>query len=232
MTSVSTHILVIDDERTIRQFVRVSLVSRGNRITEAATGTAGVFHAIMQTPDVVVLDLGLPDIDGLEVIRRIRESSQVPIIVISARGQNGDEATALNEGANDYLSKPFTIDKLLKSIDALVCHAKQPSLDMVSQVFAVEHLRVDFSQKTVSVDDREVKLSATEYGILSSLIVHAGSIVTLNQLRKEIKGTNGPLEAQQLLTSMAQLRRKLEEDVIHPRYVLSEPGLGYRLAVT
>ena len=232
MTSVSAHILVIEDERAIRQFVRASLVGHGFRMTEAATGTAGVFHAIMQTPDVVVLDLGLPDIDGLEVIRRIRESSQVPIIVISARGQNGDEATALNEGANDYLSKPFTIDKLLKSIDALVCHAKQPSLDMVSQVFAVEHLRVDFLQKTVSVDDREVKLSATEYGILSSLIVHAGSIVTLNQLRKEIKGTNGPLEAQQLLTSMAQLRRKLEEDVIHPRYVLSEPGLGYRLAVT
>ena len=111
-----THILVIDDERAIRQFVRASLVSHGYRMTEAATGTAGVFHAIMQTPDVVVLDLGLPDIDGMEVIRRIRESSQVPIIVISARDQNRNEAAALNAGANDYLSKPFRSGELLKRI--------------------------------------------------------------------------------------------------------------------
>ena len=110
---VGTHILVIDDERAIRQFVRASLVGHGCRVTEAATGTAGVFHAIMQTPDAVVLDLGLPDIDGVEVIRRIRESSKVPIIVISARDQNRNEAAALNAGANDYLSKPFSNDELL-----------------------------------------------------------------------------------------------------------------------
>ena len=227
-----THILVIEDERAIRQFVRASLVGHGYRITEAATGTAGVFHAIMQTPDIVVLDLGLPDIDGMEVIRRIRESSEVPIIVISARGQIHDEVAALNAGANDYLSKPFTTDELLKRIDALVRQAMQPSLDMVSQVFALDHLRVDFSERTVSVDDHKVQLSPTEYGILFSLIVHAGSIVTLDQLCKEIGGPNSPLEAQQLRTSVAQLRRKIEEDVVHPRYVLSEPGVGYRLAVT
>ena len=227
-----THILVIDDERAIRQFVRASLVGHGCRVTEAATGTAGVFHAIMQTPDVVVLDLGLPDIDGVEVIRRIRESSKVPIIVISARDQNRNEAAALNAGANDYLGKPFSNDELLKRIDVLVRHAMQPSFDTVSQVFAVDHLRVDVSQRTVSVDDREVKLSPTEYGILFSLIVHAGSIVTLDQLRSEIGGPNGPLEVQQLRISVAQLRRKIEEDVVHPRYVLSEPGVGYRLAVT
>ena len=227
-----THILVIEDEGAIRQFVRASLVGHGYRITEAATGTAGVFHAIMQTPDVVVLDLGLPDIDGMEVIRRIRESSQVPIIVISARDQNRNEAAALNAGANDYLSKPFSNDELLKRIDILVRHAMQPSLDTVSQVFAVDHLRVDVSQRTVSVDDREVKLSPTEYGILFSLIVHAGSIVTLDQLCREISGPNGPLETHQLRISVAQLRRKIEEDVVRPRYVLSESGVGYRLAVT
>jgi len=201
-------------------------------MTEAATGTAGVFHAIMQTPDVVVLDLGLPDIDGMEVIRRIRESSPVPIIVISARGQNRDEAAALNAGANDYLSKPFRSDELLRHIDALVRHAMQPSLDMASQFFAVDDLRVDFSQRTVSVGDREVELSATEYGILFSLIVHTGSIVTFDQLRREIGGPNTSLEAQQLRTIVAQLRRKIEEDVVHPRYILSETGVGYRLAVT
>ena len=227
-----THILVIEDERAIRQFVRASLVGHGYRVTEAATGTAGVFHAIMQTPDIVVLDLGLPDIDGMEVIHRIRESSRVPIIVISARGQNRDEVAALNAGANDYLSKPFTTDELLKRIDALVRHAMQPSLDVVSQVFALDHLRVDFSERTVSVGDREVKLSPTEYGILFSLIIHAGSIVTLDQLRREIGSPKGRIEALQLRISVSQLRRKIEEDVVHPRYVLSEPGMGYRLAVT
>jgi len=228
MTGFNQRVLVIDDELAIRQFVRVSLVSHGYRTTEAATGTAGVFHAIMQTPDGVVLDLGLPDIDGMEVIRRIRESSQVPIIVISARGQNCDEVAALNAGANDYLSKPFNTDELLKHIDILVHHAMQQPIDMASQVFSVDDLRVDFSQGTVSVGDREVELSPTEYGILFSLIVHAGSIVTLDQLRRDI----GPLEAQQLRTCVAQLRRKIEEDLVHPRYVLSEPGVGYRLAVT
>jgi len=227
-----THILVIEDERAIRQFVRASLVGHGYRVTEAATGTAGVFHAITQAPDVVVLDLGLPDIDGVEVIRRIRESSKVPIIVISARDQNRNEAAALNAGANDYLGKPFSTDELLKRIDVLVRQAMQPSLDTVSQVFAVDHLRVDFSQRTVSVGGREITLSPTEYGILFILIVHAGSIVTLDQLCREIMGPNGPLEAQQLRISVAQLRRKIEEDVVRPRYVLSEPGVGYRLAVT
>ena len=227
-----THILVIDDERAIRQFVRASLVGHGCRVTEAATGTAGVFHAIMQTPDVVVLDLSLPDIDGMEVIRRIRESSQVPIIVISARDQNRNEAAALNAGANDYLGKPFSANELLKRIGVLIRHAMQPSLDTVSQVFAVDHLRVDVSQRTVSVDDREVKLSPSEYGILFSLIVHAGSVVTLDQLLREIGGSNCPLETQQLRLSVAQLRRKIEEDVVRPRYVLSESGVGYRLAVT
>ena len=232
MSSASSHILVVEDEWRIRQFMRASLVGHGYRMTEAATGTAGVFQAIMQTPDVVVLDLGLPDIDGMEVIRRIRQSSQVPIIVVSARGQGLDEAAALSAGANDYLSKPFTTGELLRRIDAIVRRATRISLDVVNQVFAVDHLRVDFSERTVCVDDREVDLSRTEYGILFSLIVHAGDIVTLDQLRREIGGPDSPLDVQQLRTSVAQLRRKIEEDVVHPRYVLSEPGVGYRLALT
>jgi two-component system KDP operon response regulator KdpE len=233
MSNTDTHILVIEDEHAIRRFVRASLVGHGYRMTEAATGTAGVFHAITQTPDVVVLDLGLPDIDGMEVIRRIRESSQVPIIVISARDQNHDEAVALNAGANDYLSKPFSIDGLLRRIDVLVRHGKnRTSLDLVNQVFAVDDLRVDFSQRTVSVGGREVELSPTEYGILFSLIVHAGSIVTLHHLCREIGGPNGLLDVPQLRTNMATLRRKIEEDVVRPRYILSERGIGYRLAVS
>jgi two-component system KDP operon response regulator KdpE len=231
VVSASTHILLIEDERAIRQFVRVSLVGHGYRLTEAATGTAGVFHAIMRTPDAIVLDLGLPDIDGLEVIRRVRESSQVPIIVISARGQNLDETAALNAGANDYLSKPFNSDELLRRIDILVRHAKRTSPDLVGEVFTMDQLRVDFSRKIVSVGGRAVELSPTEYGILFSLIVHAGNIVTLDQLRREIGGSNSPLEVQQLRASVAQLRRKIEADVVRPRYVLSEPSVGYRLAV-
>jgi len=228
MPDSNRRILVIEDERAIRQFLRVAIISHGYHLTEAATGTAGVFHSIMQMPDLVVLDLGLPDIDGMEVIRQIRESSQVPIIVISACGQHCDEVAALNAGANDYLSKPCSADELLKHIDILVHHAMQLSIEMVSQVFSVDDLRVDFSKGTVSVGEREVELSPTEYGILFSLIVHAGSIVTLDELRREI----GPLEAKQLRTSVSQLRRKIEEDVMHPRYVLSEPGAGYRLALT
>ena len=227
-----THILVIEDERAIRQFVRASLVGHGYRVTEATSGTAGVFHAIMQTPDVVVLDLGLPDIDGMEVIRQIRESSQVPIIVISARDQHRNEAAALNAGANDYLSKPFNADELLSRVGILLRAAARTPLDLVNQGFTVDALRVDFLYRTVSVGGHSVNLSSTEYGILFSLIVHAGSIVTVDQLCREITGSNGPLNVQQLRISVAQLRRKIEEDVVRPHYILSEPGVGYRLAVT
>ena len=231
MSTAATHILVIEDEQAIRQFVRASLISHGYRMTEAATGTAGVFHAITQTPDIIVLDLGLPDIDGMEVIHRIRESAQVPIIVISARGQAYDEVTALNAGANDYLSKPFNADELLSRISILLCSIAKTPLDLVNRGFTVDALRVDLSHRTVSVGGHSVELSPTEYEILFSLIAHAGSIVTLDQLRREIAGPDRPVEVQQLRTSVVQLRRKIEEDVTHPRYVLSEPGVGYRLAV-
>jgi two-component system KDP operon response regulator KdpE len=232
MPDNATHTLLIEDDPAIRQFMRASIIAHGFRLTEAVTGTAGVFYAIMLTPDVVILDLGLPDTDGIEVIRRIRQSSPTPILVISARPPARDKLAALNAGANDYLPKPFSTDELLRRIDVVVRYTARRLLDATEQLFTMDQLRVDLARRTVSVGGRDVELSPLEYDILSCLIKRAGSIVTLDQLRWEMSGEGRSLEDWRLRTGVAQLRRKIEEDVVRPHYLLSEPDAGYRLAVT
>jgi two-component system, OmpR family, KDP operon response regulator KdpE len=225
-------VLVIEDERPIRQFLRVSLTSHGYQMSEVGTGSAGVMHALQENPDIVILDLGLPDMDGIEVIRQIRESSHVPIIVISARDRTTGGVAALNAGANDYMRKPIDTGELLRRIEVLIRFARLRVGDADDKEFVTEHLHVDCTNKRVYLDDREIQLSATEFGILHSLIIHAGGVVTVEQLQREQRQSQGTVDEFQLRALVQQLRRKIDGSTIPPRYILAEPGIGYRLEVS
>ncbi|HXU87298.1 MAG TPA: response regulator [Methylomirabilota bacterium] len=221
-------IVLIEDEPQIRRFLRTTLGSQGYRLFEAATGADGLVEAASRQPDVVIVDLGLPDIDGLEVIRRIREWSTVPIIVLSARGQEADKVVALDVGADDYVSKPFGAEELLARVRVALRH--KAGVAREDAVFTAGDLRVDLGRRHVFVRDQEVKLTPTEYRLLTTLVRYAGRVLTHRQLLKEVWGPNQTEEAHYLRVYMAQLRRKIEIDPAQPRYLLTEPGVGYRLA--
>jgi two-component system, OmpR family, KDP operon response regulator KdpE len=221
-------IVLIEDEPQIRRFLRTTLGSQGYRLFEAATGADGLVEAASRQPDVVIVDLGLPDIDGLEVIRRIREWSTVPILVLSARGQEADKVVALDVGADDYVSKPFGAEELLARVRVALRH--KAGVAREDAVFTAGDLRVDLGRRHVFVRDQEVKLTPTEYRLLTTLVRYAGRVLTHRQLLKEVWGPNQTEEAHYLRVYMAQLRRKIEIDPAQPRYLLTEPGVGYRLA--
>jgi two-component system, OmpR family, KDP operon response regulator KdpE len=221
-------VVLIEDEPQIRRFLRTTLGSQGYRLFEAATGTDGLVEAASRQPDVVIVDLGLPDIDGLEVIRRLREWSTVPIIVLSARGQEPDKVVALDLGADDYVSKPFGADELLARVRVALRH--KAGVAREDAVFTTGELRVDLGRRHVFVREQEVKLTPTEYRLLTTLVRYAGRVLTHRQLLKEVWGPNQTEEAHYLRVYMAQLRRKIEVDPAQPRYLLTEPGVGYRLA--
>ena len=223
-------ILIIDDELPIRRFLRATLANRGFRIAEATSGQAGIQYAIEQSPSLVLLDLGLPDMDGLEVTRQLREWSAVPIIVLSARNQEHDKIAALDAGADDYLTKPFGVGELLARIRVAQRHAEQAGRPD-DPVFVTGELRVDRARRQVFVADSEVHLTPIEYQILATLVRHAGKVVTQRLLLREVWGAAYEQEAQYLRTYMAHLRHKLEADPAHPRYLLTEVGVGYRLRV-
>jgi two-component system, OmpR family, KDP operon response regulator KdpE len=229
-TLTSARILVIEDERSMRQFLRATLVGQGYGMTEFATGSAGVKHALRQDPDLVILDLGLPDMDGIEVIRRIRENSDVPILVTSARDRTVGGVTALHAGANDYLRKPFTAVELLHRLDSLLRF-----VNLVPEngegIFLAGALRVDLGEHSVFVDEDEIDLTSTEYKLLHCLIRHAGGIATINQIRNELGVSRTIGDEMQLRTAVSQLRRKLNGDATQPRFLVAEPGIGYRLEV-
>jgi two-component system KDP operon response regulator KdpE len=224
-------VVVIDDEPQMRRFLRAALESLGYRFHEAATGQDGLTEAATRQPDVIILDLGLPDLDGLEIIRRVREWSTVPIIVLSARDQEGDMIKALDLGANDYVSKPFGVGLLLARLRAVLRHAALASQQRAEPVFAVGALRVDLMRRRVSVDGAEVHLTPTEYRLLATLVRHAGLVVVHQQLLREVWGPNHDDQANYLRVFMLQLRRKIEADPARPRYLRTEPGVGYRLTV-
>jgi len=222
-------IVLIEDEPQIRRFLRATLGSHGYRLHEAETGEDGLIEAASRQPDVVILDLGLPDVDGLQVIRRLREWSKVPVIVLSARGQEGDKVAALDAGADDYVSKPFAVGELLARLRVARRHAAAG--ESGEPTFTVGDLTVDQIKRQVRVDGREVHLTPIEYRLLTLLVRHSGRVVSQRQLLKEVWGPGQTEQTHYLRVYMGTLRRKLEKDPARPRYLLTEPGVGYRLAV-
>jgi two-component system KDP operon response regulator KdpE len=232
MTGDAPLILVIEDEQPIRRVLRAALAGAGYRIVEAETGQQGLSMAATQPPDVVILDLGLPDMDGLQLIAALRCWSQVPVIILSARDRENDKVTALDLGADDYLGKPFGVGELLARLRVALRHqarlSGQPS--SVATRFRVGDLLVDLEARRVFVREQEVHLTPLEYRLLATLVQHAGKVLTHRFLLKEVWGPGHTEETHYLRVFTANLRRKLEADPTRPRYLLTEQGVGYRLA--
>lgn len=219
-------VLIIDDEKAIGRMLRLCLEQEGYEVLEAATGREGVALTANQRPDVIVLDLGLPDMDGLAVLKSLREWSRTPVLVLSVKQDTDDKVAALDLGADDYLTKPFHAAELAARLRAIRRHA-QPEPD--EPVFLSGPLRVDRSSHRVEVKGREIHLTPTEYSLLSVLIRYAGRIVTHRQLLREVWGPAAEKQSQYLRVYMAHLRKKLEPDPASPRLLKNDPGIGYRL---
>ena len=222
-------IVLIEDEAPIRRFLRATLTGHGYRLFEVGTGADALVEVAQRQPDVVILDLGLPDIDGVEVIRRLREWSAVPIIVLSARGQERDKVAALDAGADDYVSKPFNAGELLARVRVALRHAAGAAHEK-SAAFKLGELQVDLLRRHVMVGGGEVRLTPIEYKLLATLVKHAGKVVTHRQLLREVWGPSHDDQSHYVRVYMAHLRHKLETEPARPRYLLTEPGVGYRLA--
>jgi two-component system, OmpR family, KDP operon response regulator KdpE len=218
--------LVIDDELQIRRLLRVNLEASGYRVLEAATGQEGITLAAQWRPDVVVLDLGLPDMDGVAVLKRLREWSRVPVIVLSVRDREDDKVAALDNGADDYITKPFSTAELLARLRVAQRHA-QPSAQ--ASHFRTGRLEVDLTARQVKLNDREVRLTATEYALLRLFVQHAGKVLTHRQILREVWGPNALEQTHYLRVYVAHLRDKLEVEPSNPSLILTEPGVGYRL---
>jgi two-component system KDP operon response regulator KdpE len=229
MSDLSPTVLVIEDEPQIRRFLRATLTANGYRLIEATTAQEGLMQAATRQPEMVILDLGLPDLDGLEVTRRLREWTTMPIIVLSARGQERDKIAALDAGADDYVTKPFGVGELLARMRVALRHATHTMREPDAPVFTVEDLRVDLAQRRVFVAEQEVHLTPLEYRLLTTLVRYAGKVVTHRQLLHEVWGPGYAQQTHYLRVYMGQLRHKLEADPARPRYLLTEPGVGYRL---
>jgi two-component system KDP operon response regulator KdpE len=229
MTAHPPRVLVIEDEPEIRRFLRTSLGAHDFEIDEATTGQEGLRRAAEQPPDVILLDLGLPDISGFQVIEQVREWSGVPIVVLSARGQEADKIMALDAGADDYLTKPFGIGELLARLRVALRHQDRLNDSGATAVFTAGDLHVDFVRRQVTVAGQEVHLTPTEYRLLTTLIKHAGKVLTHRQLLKEIWGPDCTHETHYLRVYINQLRQKLGNDGTRPALILTEPGVGYRL---
>ena len=228
MKEIQSTILLIEDEKQMRRFLRVTLQSEAYGVLEAETAADGLTQAATRNPDVVLLDLGLPDMDGLEVIEKLRDWSAVPIIVISAREQEGDKIKALDRGADDYLTKPFGAGELLARIRAALRRAAPTSREQGEAVFVAEELRIDFLKRQVYCGTREVHLTPIEYRLLTVLVKNAGRVMTHRQILKEVWGPPYVEQTHYLRVFMNQLRKKIEADSTRPHFLLNEPGIGYR----
>jgi two-component system KDP operon response regulator KdpE len=223
-------VVLIEDESEIRRFLRAALVDHGYRLFEAATGAEGLREAEVRQPEIVVIDLGLPDMDGLEVIRQLRTWTAVPIIVLSARGQDRDKIAALDGGADDYVSKPFSVGELLARMRVSLRHAERAVREVGEATFQIGELLISPPLRRVTVGGQEVHLTPIEYRLLTTLARHAGKVMTHRQLLAEVWGRPYADQPHYLHVYMAQLRRKIETQPAQPRYLLTEPGVGYRLA--
>ena len=228
MTGPRAAILVVEDEPEIRRFLRSALGTEGYRVVEAETGERGAIEAGTQKPDLAIVDLGLPDIDGIEVIRRIRRWSPMPIVVLSARAQEPSKVEALDAGADDYVTKPFGVDELLARVRVALRHAARAA-GSGATVLRLGAVEADLERRRVMREGREVHLTPLEFRLLACLAQHLGLVVTHRQLLKEVWGPSHVEHMHYLRIYMKQLRDKLEDDPIRPRYLLTETGVGYRL---
>ncbi|MCL4490250.1 MAG: response regulator [Chloroflexi bacterium] len=227
-TEPALRVLVVDDEPAIRRFLHASLMAHGNEVFEAATGEQALAAVVADRPDLVILDLGLPDMDGIAVTRRLRGWTPIPIIILSVREQERDKIAALDAGADDYLTKPFGIGELLARMRVAMRHTIQPTAE---SVFTTGDLAVDLGRRIVSVGGREVQLTPTEYDLLRVLVMNAGKVLTHHQLLRQVWGVAFDQEAHMLRVNISNLRHKIETDPTRPRYISTEPGVGYRLKV-
>lgn len=224
-------ILVVEDDRPIRNFISVSLSTQGYRTIETDSGREAIEIAATRNPEVIIMDLGLPDIDGLDAIRRIREWTRIPVIVVSARGQEKEKVEALDSGADDYLTKPFSIAELLARVRVAMRHRLQgdPMNPDSAELFSIGGLCVHFSKRIVTLEAQEVHLTPIEYRLMELMAKHPGKVLTHNFILKEVWGPYSGSEMQSLRVFMANIRRKIEADPAQPRYILTEVGVGYRM---
>jgi two-component system KDP operon response regulator KdpE len=228
-TGPSPLVLVIEDDPPIRKFLRAGLESQGYRYVDAGTGREGVAQASTRAPDLVLLDLGLPDIDGLEVVRRIREWSTIPIVVLSARGQDRDKIGALDAGADDYVTKPFSMGELLARMRVALRHRARLQTGEEVTTFECGDLTIDLVRRRVTVRSKVVHLTPIEYRLLAALARYAGRVLTHEFLLRDVWGPGYAAQRHYLRVYMAQLRQKIEVSAARPKYLLTEPGVGYRL---
>lgn len=227
MTSNQPTLLVIDDEAQIRKFLRISLIAQGYKVLEAVNGSDGLAHAALSKPDLVVLDLGLPDMDGQAVLRELREWSQVPVLVLSVRASESEKVLALDGGANDYVTKPFGIQEFLARVRALLRQAG--GAEQAQARISSGALSVDFAYRRVTLDGAEVSFTRKEYDVLALLARHLGRVVTQQQLLKNIWGPSHADDSHYLRVVVGHLRQKLNDDPAAPRFIVTEAGVGYRL---
>jgi len=220
-------VLLIEDDPAMRRFLRAALGTHDFRLVEAGTMREGLAQAAGRNPDVILLDLGLPDGDGLDATKQLREWTVTPIIVLSARGQEHDKIAALDAGADDYLTKPFSVGELLARIRVALRH--RAAGDEAPAIFVAGALKVDLGRRTVRVGEADVHLTPTEYKLLAVLVKHAGKVLTHRQLLLEVWGSHQATQTQALRVYVTQLRHKIEPDPARPRLLITEPGVGYRL---
>src|SRR6266567_4904791 len=218
--------LVIDDEPQIRRLLRITLEANGYRVFDAATGQDGVAQAAQRRPDVILLDLGLPDLEGAEVLKRLREWSRVPIIILSVRDREDDKVAALDAGADDYVTKPFNSAELLARLRAALRHVQPQGADAI---FRSGDLEMDLSKRVVLKNGAEVKLTPIEYSLLRLLVTHAGKVLTHRQLLTEVWGAKSVEQTHYLRVHIAHLREKIEDNPSKPELIITEPAVGYRL---
>lgn len=229
MTEPRTLVLVVEDEPQMRRFIRATLTSHGYRLLEAGTAAEALTLATTHSPELVLLDLGLPDGDGIEITRRIREWSSMPIIVISARGREDDKVATLDAGADDYLTKPFGVNELLARMRVALRHAQSTTSGTSTQVLAFGELKIDLTRREVMIGANQVHLTPIEYKLLVFLAQHAGKVLTHQQILKEVWGPVYANQAHYVRVHMAELRKKIESNPARPKLLVTEPGVGYRL---
>ncbi len=228
MSEEGQRVLIVDDEVSIRRYLRAALGAEGFATHEAKTGQEALDGAVLYHPEIIILDLGLPDIDGVEVTRRLREWSQTPIIILSVREAENDKVAALDAGADDYLTKPFGTSELMARVRVALRRAsKSPD----EPVFQVDKLKMDVSRRIVVVDENQISLTPTEYEILRILLQNAGKVLTHHQLLRQVWGTAYESDMHMLRVNISNLRRKIEPDPSRPHYLVTEPGVGYRIRV-